>query len=51
MGFKIAEKNDELFCVFVTPFSVYINTLPMNFQMECIELQSDIQLKNLTVSL
>jgi len=27
----------------VTPFLVDINTLPANFQMECIELQSNIQ--------
>ena len=31
--------------IIATPFSVDINTLPANFQMECIELQSDIQLK------
>ena len=30
--------------MFVTPFAVDINTLPANFQMECIELQSNIQL-------
>ena len=39
------------FCIFVIPFSVNISTLPGNFQMECIELQSDVQLKNLSVSL
>lgn len=30
---------------FVTPFSTDINTLPANFQVECIELQLDIQIK------
>lgn len=29
--------------MFTIPFSVYMNTLPESFQMECIELQSDIQ--------
>ena len=29
----------------MTPFYVDINTLPVNFQMECIELQLNIQLK------
>lgn len=29
----------------MTPFSVDINMLPTNFQMECRELQSDFQLK------
>jgi len=36
---------------FETPFSVGINSLPVNFPMECIELQSDIQLKNLILTL
>lgn len=31
--------------MFVTSFSVDINTLPENFQIQCIKLQSDIQLK------
>ena len=38
-------ENNQYFVIFVTPFSVDINMLPANFQMECIELQSDIQLK------
>ena len=33
------------------PLSVDINTLPVNFQIECRELQSDVKLKNLTMSL
>ena len=37
--------------MFATPFSVDTKTLPANFQMECIELQSDIQLKNLIMFL
>lgn len=37
--------------MFATPLSVYVNTFPANFQMECIDLQLDIQLKNLNVSL
>ena len=43
-GFKIAEKIN-FFCIFVIPFSVDINTLPLIFQTECIELQVDVQLK------
>ena len=38
-------ENNQYFAIFVTPFSVDINMLPANFQMECTELQSDIQLK------
>ena len=38
-------ENDQYFTKFVTPFSVNINMLSANIQMECIELQSDIQLK------
>ena len=37
--------------IFLTQFSVDVNTLPGNFQVECIEFQSDIQLKNLVMSL
>jgi len=33
----------------VTPFSVDINTSPANCQMECIDLQSDIQHNNLNL--
>jgi len=39
------------FVISVTPFSVNITTLPANIQMECIELQSDIQVKNWIMSL
>ena len=39
-------KNDQLFCIFATPFSVDIHLLPGKFQMECIELQCEIQLKD-----
>ena len=38
-------ENNQYFAIFVTPFSVDINMLPANFQMEYIELQSDIELK------
>lgn len=52
MGFKIAEKSSVFFfCIFKTPFSVDINILPANFEMECIELQSDTQLKKIDLSL
>ena len=37
--------------MFAIPFSVYINTQLAHFQTECIELQSDTQLKNLIMSL
>ena len=43
--FKDFWEYNKYFAVFVTPFSVNINMLPANFQMECMELQSDIQLK------
>ena len=33
--------------MFMTPFSVDINILPANLQMECIELELDVQFKNL----
>lgn len=36
--------------MFATPFLVGINTRPAGFQMGCGELQSDIQLKYLTMS-
>jgi len=32
--------------MFVKPFSIYKNTGPAHFHMECTELLSDIQLKN-----
>ena len=32
-------------CIFVILFSININTIPGKFQIECIKLQSDIQLK------
>ena len=41
--FKIFEKI--IFFSISTPFSVNINMLPANCQMECLELQSDTQLK------
>jgi hypothetical protein len=43
--FQDFRKNHQSFGIFTTPFSVDINILPANLQMECIELQSDIQLK------
>ena len=48
--FQDCQKSHKFFGIFATPFSVNINTLPANFQMECIELQSDTQLKNLILS-
>lgn len=36
---------------FATPFSVDINELPVDFQRECVELQSDIQFKEYVSSL
>lgn len=49
--FQGCQKKKNHKFIFVTPFSVEINTLPANFQMKCIDLQSDIQLKNVTTSL
>lgn len=43
--FQDFKENRTFFSIFSTPFSVDINTIPASFQMECIELQSDIQLK------
>uniref|UniRef100_A0ABM5FVD0 General transcription factor II-I repeat domain-containing protein 2A-like n=1 Tax=Pogona vitticeps TaxID=103695 RepID=A0ABM5FVD0_9SAUR len=43
--FQDFRKNQPPFLIFATPFSEDINILPANLQMECIELQSDIQLK------
>ena len=40
----------NIFGIFVTPFSVDINTLPAHFQMKCVELQSAIQVKDLISS-
>jgi len=37
--------------MFVALFSVDVSTWPVNIQMECVELQSVTQLKNLTLSL
>jgi len=47
--FHDCQKNHQF--MFVTLFSVDINTLPTNSQTECIQLQSDLQLKNLVMSL
>ena len=38
-------ENNQYFVTSTTPFSVDINMLPASFQMECTELQADIQLK------
>ncbi|CAI6355941.1 unnamed protein product [Macrosiphum euphorbiae] len=38
-------KTSQLFAIFATPFSVDITAVETKFQMECIELQSDIQFK------
>ena len=45
---RLKKKNQFLF---ITSFSIDINTLSANFQQKCTELQSDIQLKNLIMSL
>lgn len=37
--------------MFRTAFSADINALLAKFKMVCVELQSDIKLKNLTMSL
>lgn len=42
-------QNNHKF-MFVTPFSASRNTLPVNFQMDYMELQSDIPLKNWIMS-
>jgi len=39
------KKNHYFFAIFANSFSVDINTLPANFQMECRQLPSNIQLK------
>jgi len=49
IGFKIAEKNYQF--MLATQCSVNISTLTEDFQMERTELQSDIQLKNMIMSL
>ena len=38
-------ENNQYFATYASPFSVDINMLSANFQMECTEVQSDIQLK------
>jgi hypothetical protein len=43
--FEDFRKNSQLFAIFSTPFLVDITSAETKFQMECIELQSDIQLK------
>lgn len=43
--FEDFRKKNQYFDIFATPFSVDINMLPTQFQTECIELQSDNQLK------
>ena len=43
--FQDFRENNQQFAIFETLFLVNINMLPANFQMECIELQFDIQLK------
>jgi len=42
--FQDFRKNSQLFAI-LTPFLVDITAVETKFQMECIELQSDIQLK------
>ena len=45
IGSNVSKINLFFSYIFVTPFSVGINTRLANFHMECIELQSDIELK------
>ena len=47
--FQECQKDHEF--MFVTPFSVNRSTLSADFQVELMELQSDIQLKKLIMSL
>ena len=49
--FQDCQKKSSYFWYICNPVFSWHNTLPGNFQMEHIELQSDIQLKNLTSSL
>ena len=48
--FKKLQYGKNIINLCATPFSGDRNILLADFQMECIELQSDIQLKNLIVS-
>lgn len=50
-GFQDCWNKWWTFLYISAPFSVNMNTLPVNFQVECIELRSDIHLRNLTLSL
>jgi len=43
--FQVFRKNSQLFAIFETPFSVDITAVETKCQMECIELQSENQLK------
>ena len=43
------EKKNEYFGMFVILFSVNVSTSPVNFQVEGLELQADIQLKKILV--
>lgn len=38
-------KENIFFCIFATPRSVNINALPGDFQEDCIQLQSGIQVE------
>lgn len=44
---RIQDGKKKFFCILSTPQPSDINTLPVNLQMEFIELQSDIQVKKL----
>ena len=48
--FQDCKKCHQSFGILETLFSVDINILPAKFQIECRELQSDIQFKNLIIS-
>lgn len=45
--FQDLKKSRQFFYIFATPFSVDVNSLSGNFQMDGLELQSDIPLKEI----
>lgn len=49
--FQDCPKGHSFFTIFATPFSINITTLSANFQAERMELQSDVQLKCMIMSL
>ena len=41
---KVSERSFQFWHI-LTPFLLDINILPANFQIECMDMQSDIELK------